>query len=119
MKTVTLLAAILLLISCSNDSIWPERYVPLYRVELSQIRINLKPGEKFRIVPHAIPKETTFKYFEWRSGNDEVVTVENGVLTAVAPGSVYVYAKEVNSGKGAACEVTVGKIENNNNQLIE
>jgi hypothetical protein len=81
--------------------------VTTFSVTLSESSL-LIPVEATRsltatIVPSNIPQEVT-----WTSDNAEVVSVDGGVITAVAPGTATITAAAVaDASRTAECEVTV------------
>ncbi|MBR6322263.1 MAG: leucine-rich repeat protein, partial [Lachnospiraceae bacterium] len=55
------------------------------------------------------PRNALNKKVTWRSGNDEVVTVKDGVLTGVKEGTATVFARADGGPYVAYCDVTVEK----------
>lgn len=78
----------------------------LKQITLSETSLTLKPGETAELTVSYEPEDTiSDKTVTWSSSNDEIVTVENGVLTAVSSGEAVVLAKV---GKvSATCAVHV------------
>lgn len=78
--------------------------------------VSLKPEESKQLTPvftPEVPKEETAPVLTWNSTNQEVVTVSDGLLEAVAPGTADVTAEFVNNQGTkvqAACKVTVEEI---------
>ncbi len=78
--------------------------------------VSLKPEESKQLTPVFTPevsKEETAPVLTWNSTNQEVVTVSDGLLEAVAPGTADVTAEFVNNQGTkvqAACKVTVEEI---------
>lgn len=78
--------------------------IPVTEINLGESEINLKVEESVTLTAIVVPEEATDKEVEWTSENEEIVTVENGVITAVAPGN----AKVICSSKdGIKAEVNV------------
>ncbi len=78
-------------------------------VSLSQTELTLEKGAKATIVATVVPADATNKNVSWRSDNAGIVTVENGVVTAVAEGqtTVRIFTEEGNFT--TECKVTVVK----------
>ena len=77
-------------------------------VSLSQTELTLKKDAKATLVATVVPSDATNKNVLWYSDNAGIVTVENGVVTAVAEGqtTVRVFTEEGNFT--TECKVTVG-----------
>ena len=83
---------------------------PIIRVEgivLDQTALSVDLGETAVLTPTVYPAEATSPSVAWVSSNEDVVEVEAGVLSAVAPGVVTITAIAEDGGFAAACEVTV------------
>lgn len=83
-----------------------------FAVSCNQVQINvtpsqltLSPGETYKLGYTLIPNISS-TVVGWISGNDEVATVNNGVVTAVGPGTTRVYGL-TNSSTSSYCQVTV------------
>ncbi len=77
-------------------------------VSLNKRKVSLKAGDTFTLTAQVAPKKASIKTVTWYSENEEVASVdENGVVTAVAPGVVTVYALSDDLYYKASCEVTV------------
>ncbi|CCX58483.1 putative uncharacterized protein [Blautia hydrogenotrophica CAG:147] len=78
----------------------------LKKITLSEISITLKPGENHSLTVNYDPEDTiSDKTVTWSTSNPDIVTVENGVVTAVGNGEAAVLAKV---GKlSAICQVHV------------
>jgi len=75
---------------------------------LLQESILLNKGETAELVCRVNPGYATNKLLNWKSENNSVVTVNNGIITAVGPGVASIIATSSDdSGKTATCEVTV------------
>ncbi|MDE6341414.1 MAG: Ig-like domain-containing protein, partial [Muribaculaceae bacterium] len=66
----------------------------------------LTEGDTFTLTATIDPETTTDKTVTWSSSNTEVATVENGKVTAIAPGTAVITASTAN-GLTASCTVTV------------
>lgn len=77
-------------------------------LSLSKRKVALNTGDTFTLTAKASPKKATIKTVHWYSEDESVAVVdENGVVTAVAPGTVTVYALSDDLYFKASCEVTV------------
>ena len=89
------------------DCIVNVREVPLEEIDLNQNAITLNKGEKSEpLVVSYNPDDTTDdKTVTWSSSDDDVATVENGVITATGAGTATITATV--GEFTAECEVTV------------
>lgn len=79
-------------------------------ITLNKEAITIKAGTKETLTVTVSPTEAAGVSITWSSSNNEVATVDNGVITAVAPGSAIITAA-ANDGSEvtATCSVTVTK----------
>ncbi len=79
--------------------------VPVTSVTLSDTDINIEKGKTATLTAIVAPDNATDKTVTWSSSDDAIATVENGVVTAVTPGTATITAK---AGEiTATCKVTV------------
>ena len=77
-------------------------------VTLDQEAVTLNIGDTAPLTATVEPADATDKAVAWTSDNTAAVTVdENGVVTAVAPGTANVTAATADGGFTASCAVTV------------
>ena len=69
--------------------------------------LELTEGETGTIKVTVEPADATDKKVNWTSSNPEVVTVADGVVTAVAPGTATIIATTADGGKTVTCNVTI------------
>ncbi len=88
--------------------------VPLENLELEEgevsIGIKVEGDENYAplaLTPIFTPATATDKGIVWESENEEIVTVENGLLTGIGPGTTKVTATSVDGGFEAECIVHV------------
>lgn len=74
-------------------------------VSLNKTSLTLNPGGSFQLEATVTPANATDKTVSWTSGDASKVTVENGLVKAVSPGTVTVTAKA--GSASAKCEVKV------------
>ena len=84
--------------------------VPVTGVTLSQNEAHLyynRTPNTLTLTATVAPDNATNKAVTWTSSNPSVATVENGVVTAVAPGTATITATTQDGNHTAACAVTV------------
>lgn len=72
-----------------------------------QESLTIEEGDKFTLTPTITPAEASNQNVTWSSNNEEVATVNNGVVTGVAEGTATITVKTVDGNFTADCEVTV------------
>lgn len=81
------------------------RIIDVESVTLSQKEAEIIVGKTLTLTATVLPENATDKTVTWTSNNTAVATVDNGVVTAVKPGSASITATA--GGKNASCTVTV------------
>lgn len=76
-------------------------------VTLNQSAISLTLGGNETLIPTITPENATNKNLTWTSDQPEIAKVENGVVTAVAPGTANITVTTEDGGFTATCAVTV------------
>lgn len=76
-------------------------------VSLAPTEITLNVNGTTTLKATVAPENATDQTVTWESSDNQVATVENGVVTAKAPGKATITVKTVDGGKTATCEVTV------------
>ncbi len=76
-------------------------------VKLNKSKLKMKAGKQKKLKATVLPAAAENKNIQWRSGNNEVVTVENGTLKALKEGSATIMARTEDGNYVAYCEVTV------------
>ncbi len=80
----------------------------LQDMSLTQTELTLARGDTAQLIALAIPDSATLGTVTWKSQDESIVTVSNnGIVTAVGPGSTFVYAMEGSKGFRKTCSVTV------------
>ena len=102
------------------DGQTPEE-VHVTGVTLDKDLIELKEGEQATLVATVTPNNATNKNVTWRSENDEIATVNNGVVTAQKEGTTTITVTTVDGNYEDSADVTVTKepIEENEVAKIE
>lgn len=89
-----------------------KRVVYSEKIKLNKTSITLDDGKTFELTANVSPSNTTTKTVVWSSGNTKVVKVDSyGEVTAVNPGTAYIYCKAKDSGVTAKCKVTVKEVK--------
>jgi uncharacterized protein YjdB len=82
------------------------------KVRLNKSTLTLEDGKSYILDATVLPENTTSKSVTWSSGNKKVATVDAyGDVTAVAPGTTYIYCKTKDTGVTAKCKVTVKEVK--------
>ena len=76
-------------------------------VSLDKTELSLTVGGTETLTATVAPDNATDKTVTWTSSNPSVATVENGVVTAVAPGTAVITATTQDGNHTATCAVTV------------
>lgn len=81
--------------------------VPVTGVTLNKTSTSLYVGNTETLTATVAPDNATDKTVTWTSSNPSVATVENGVVSAVAPGTAVITVTTADGTKTATCTVTV------------
>ena len=78
-------------------------------IELDVTETEITEGETLQLTATVLPEDATDKTVSWTTSNENVATVdENGLVTAVAPGSAVITAMTTDgSNLSASCNITV------------
>ena len=76
-------------------------------VTLNKSAISLTVGGNETLIPTITPENASNKNLTWTSDQPEIAKVENGVVTAVAPGTANITVTTDDGGKQATCKVKV------------
>ena len=82
-----------------------RKVVAVTGVSLNKTTLTLSPGASFQLEATVSPSNADDKTVKWTSSDDSKVTVENGLVKAVSPGTATVTATA--GGKSSECKVTV------------
>ena len=86
-----------------------EKTDDIEKIELDKSTVNLVTGDTEIINPILYPLISNSK-LQWTSSDEEIATVNKGVITALKPGTAEITAETVNNKK-AVCTVTVSQRE--------
>ena len=81
--------------------------IPVASVSLDQNFLSLEEGETYTLVATISPEDATEMQVEWSSSDNNIATVENGIVSAINAGTAMVTATV--GGKSATCDVLVSK----------
>lgn len=76
-------------------------------VSLDKESAELEVGGSLTLTATVAPDDAANKNVSWKSDKEEVATVANGTVTAVAAGSAVITVTTEDGGKTASCTVTV------------
>jgi len=86
-------------------------YIPVLGMALLKQELTLPRDSVETLYPIFLPTHPTNKQIFWRSDNERIATVTDGVVNAVGVGMTTVHAKTVDGGFEASCEITVTPAE--------
>lgn len=78
-------------------------------ISLNKTWIELTEGDTYTLTAAVTPENATNDKVTWVSADDDIVSVNNGVITALKPGSTYVTATTDDGGFEAYCQISVKK----------
>lgn len=76
-------------------------------VSLDKESAELKVGDTLVLNVTVAPNDAANKNVSWKSDKEEVATVKDGTVTAVAAGSALITVTTEDGGKTATCNITV------------
>ena len=79
--------------------------IPVTEIELNKTELTLEIGDEETLTASVLPENATDKAVTWTVAPVGVVSVENGVVTAIKDGTATITATA--NGKSATCSVTV------------
>ncbi|WP_416151615.1 immunoglobulin-like domain-containing protein [Salipaludibacillus sp. HK11] len=86
----------------------PSTEITVTGVTLNEETVTLSAGEEVELVATVTPEDAENKHVTWSSSDEDVAVVdENGKVTALREGSVYITVTTVNGGYMAVSSVTV------------
>ena len=88
-------------------SIDAQANVPVTDVSLNKTELTLIEDNSEALIATIAPANATNQNVTWSSDKPDVATVENGKVTAVAPGTATITVTTEGGGKTATCAVTV------------
>ncbi len=79
-------------------------------VSISETTKELNVGENFTLTATIEPTDATNKNVTWSSSNEDIVTVENGIVTAVAEGNATITVTTEDGSFTASCNIKVNTV---------
>lgn len=77
-------------------------------VKLNKTSVTINDGKTYKLTETIAPSNTTDKTVTWSVSDKKIIKVSaDGKVTALKPGTAYVYCKTKDTGKTAKCKVTV------------
>lgn len=76
-------------------------------ISLNNTNLELKIGDTYDLVCNITPSNATNKNVEWSSSDSDIVSVENGKITAKTKGDATITVKSCDTGITATCNVKV------------
>jgi len=76
-------------------------------IELDKTSLTLKEGETENLIAAVLPEDATNKNVTWKSSNESVATVANGVVTAIEEGDATITVTTADGNYTASAAVTV------------
>ena len=95
-----------------------DNIVGVEAVSINKTETKLKIGDTEQLTITVSPSNATDKGVVWSSSNNNVVSVDNGLITGLSVGSATITATTVNGNKTASCNVTVEETNTNVNEYI-
>ena len=86
-----------------------QEIVHVTSVSLDQSSLELSVGETYEFIATVLPENATNKELIWSSSDESVLTVNDGVITAIKEGKATITVKSKDGFKSSNCEVTVNK----------
>ena len=81
--------------------------IDIVEIKLNKSSLTLTEGDEETLVATIIPGNATVQTVEWKSSDEAVATVTDGLIKAIAPGTAKITASA--DGHEAVCELTVEK----------
>ena len=107
MKNLFQYLGILLLLAAVSCDKNEKEDVKVTRISLSETEIILRKGDVRSLSVTLAPSSATDQTVIWTSSNSNVVSVRDGLVTAVEVGGANVYVTTADGRKRAGCAVTV------------
>ena len=78
--------------------------IKVSEIKVSETDVNLKVDETKSLTVEVLPENATDKTITWSSENEEIATVDNGVITAIKSGTTKIFCESID---GIKTEVNV------------
>lgn len=80
-------------------------------IELDQVTVSVKVGETVELIPTIMPEDATNQNVTWTTSDEEIATVENGIITGVKEGMANVIVTTDDGAYNAVCVVNVNEAD--------
>lgn len=89
-----------------------EVFIPtlVNEIKLGETQLNLVEKEGRAITATIVPDNATNKNLLWASSNENIATVDNGVVTAIAEGEAVITVTSEDGNASASCSIAVQKL---------
>ena len=81
--------------------------VPVTGIGLNETTLEMNVDDSVVLLAEVYPEDATDKSLTWISTDEEVVTVENGLVTAIKEGTATVVVTTIDGGYTATCDINV------------
>ena len=88
-----------------------EETIAVESVEFNINSVELAVNDTVELVATVLPENATNKEIIWDVADGEIVSVENGIITALSEGSTTITVTTIDGGFTAVCEVIVNSNE--------
>jgi len=95
--------------TASANIIVTASVIPISEISIDKKDVSLNVGETIILKENIKPSNATSTFVTWESSNTSVVTINNGIIKAVKPGSAIITVRTEN-GKTATSKITVKKM---------
>ena len=102
-----------------DNQITSEGYTPEYSMYRDQLKVENDSSIIIAGKPVTMTFTEGYDHLTWESNKPEVATVEDGVVTGIAPGTVKITAREGDFADSIVLKVVVGNEENAGEEIIE
>lgn len=111
MKRLTILSFILLCVLAVTSCEEPVVEIKVSSVTLNSESLSMTEGESFKLNATVAPDNATDKTVIWSTSDAGIANVEDGMVTAVKPGTATITAASKDGGAKVTCPVTVAARE--------
>ena len=93
--------------SCRVNVLQNSDIVPVTGVLLDKSEATIFEGDTMKLIAHILPVNATNKAVRWKSSNESVAEVNNGVISAKSLGSAIITVQTIDGSYSATCKVNV------------
>ena len=96
-----------------------KKGTPVKDVTLDKNNMTMEIGDSIQLIATIEPNDATVIGISWKSSDENVVKVENGVVTAVGFGDAVITVTSDDGGCFAKCNITVGQCLNDHTEVVD